>query len=102
AADAHRLVQLRDEGEPRVPMSKDGDHPFSVDCGQGAIVLTQAVAHEPPGILAAWDIRTTTYALEGSTVHARTEETADNVLPAQLPRRYPQLVRHTLFASCRV
>ena len=50
----------------------------------------------------AWDIQRTTYAVEGGEVTAgETEEIADNVLPAQLKAKYPELVDYSAFKSCR-
>jgi hypothetical protein len=60
------------------------------------------VAHQPSGVAFAWDIRQTSYSLDGAAVTpAATKEIADNVLPAQLDAKYPDLVRHTAFKSCR-
>ena len=78
------------------------EHPLSVDCTDGGVVLTEAVAHKPPGVMFAWDIQRTTYAVEGGEVTAgETEEIADNVLPAQLEAKYPELVDYSAFKSCR-
>jgi hypothetical protein len=78
------------------------EHPWSIDCGDGGLVFTEAVAHEPRGVAAAWDVKRTTYAVDGTGVTAGpTQEVADNVLPGQLDAKYPDLVKHTAFASCR-
>ena len=54
------------------------------------------------GVVAAWDVQRTTYTLEDGKVTAGpTEEVADNVLPKQLAGKYPDLVEHAAFASCR-
>jgi hypothetical protein len=78
------------------------EHPLSIDCGEGGLVVTEAVAHEPVGVVAAWDIKRTTYVVDGlHLIPGATAEVADNVLPNQLASKYPDLVRHTAFTSCR-
>ena len=104
AAEGARLVELQRGSEPLVPFVATDvqEHPLSVDCAEDALVVTEAVAHEPAGIAYAWDVRRTTYALDGVTLTAGpTQEIADNVLPAQLTRRWADLVDHTAFAGCR-
>ncbi len=104
AAGEEGLVELRSEEETVVPFVATDveEHPFSIDCTDGGLVLTEAVAHEPAGVVAAWDVVRTTYAVDGTTVTAGpTREIADNVLLGQLAARYPDLVRHTAFAGCR-
>ncbi len=96
--------QLEIDGQPLVPFVATDvqEHPVSIDCGDNSIVVTEAVAHEPAGVMFAWDIKQTTYALQGTTVTAGpTEETADNVLPAQLKKGYPDLAKNAVFPSCR-
>ena len=104
AAEADELVELKTDGHPLVPfVALDvQEHPLSIDCADGGVVLTEAVAHKPPGVVAAWDIQRTTYAVEDGEVTAgKTEEIADNVLPAQLKAKYPDLVDYAAFKSCR-
>jgi len=104
AADADELVELKTDDHPIVPfVALDvQERPLSVDCADGGLVLTEAVAHKPAGVMYAWDIQRTTYAVEGGGVTAgETEEIADNVLPAQLKSKYPELVDYSAFKSCR-
>lgn len=104
AAEGARLVELERGSEPLVPFVATDvqEHPLSVGCTENALVVTEAVAHEPAGIAYAWDVRRTAYALDGVTLTAGpTKEIADNVLPAQLTRRWADLVDHTAFAGCR-
>lgn len=105
AAGDGRLVELEVDGQALVPfIALDvQEHPLSIDCTDGGVAITEAVAHEPPGDVAAWDVRRTSYAVEGAEVTAgATEEIAEKVLPDQLGARYPDLVRHAAFTSCRV
>ena len=104
AAGPDGLVELRTDGSPIVPfVALDvQERPLSIDCTDGGVVLTEAVAHKPAGVMFAWDIQRTTYAVEGGEVSAgETEEIADNVLPAQLKAEYPELVDYSAFKSCR-
>ncbi len=105
ALDADGLAQLEADGRPLVPFVATDvqEHPVSIDCGENLITVTEAVAHEPPGVMFAWDVKQTAYALQGVTVTAGpTREIADNVLPSQLKRRHPELARNAVFPSCRV
>lgn len=78
------------------------EHPWSIDCGDGGLVFTEAVAHQPHGVVATWDIRRTTYTVSGGQITpGPTSEIADNVLPGQLAAKHPALAEHTAFASCR-
>ena len=104
AAGPDGLVELKTDGHPIVPfVALDvQEHPLSVDCADGGVVLTEAVAHKPPGVNFAWDIHRTTYAVQDGEVTAgATEEIADNVLPAHLKAKYPDLVDYSAFKSCR-
>lgn len=105
APSGSRLVELRRGTEPLVPFVATDvqEQPLSIDCRAGGFVVTQAVAHEPHGVIFAWDVRRTTYDLaDDATLTAGPEkEIKDNVLPAQLTKEWPDLVGHTAFASCR-
>jgi hypothetical protein len=105
AGTRDELAELEVDGQPLLPFVATDvkEHPWSIDCGDGGLVFTEAVAHEPVGVAAAWDIKQTTYDVNGTTVTAGpTKEVADNVLPQDLGKKYPDLVRHAAFASCRV
>ena len=104
AAGDGKLVELEADGHSLVPfVALDvQEHPLSIDCTNGGVVITEAVAHEPPGVMFAWDIRRTPYVVDGTEVTAgKTEEIADNVLPGQLDAKYPDLVKYAAFKSCR-
>jgi hypothetical protein len=105
AAGPDELVELKVKDRPLVPfVALDvQEHPLSVDCADGGVVLTEAVAHKPPGVVFAWDIQRTTYAVDGTEVTAgEPKEIVDNVLPAQLEAKYPDLVGFAAFKSCQV
>ena len=104
AAGQDQLVELKADDHPLVPfVALDvQEHPLSIDCTDEGVVLTEAVAHKPPGVVFAWDIQRTTYAVEGSEATAgEPQEIADNVLPAQLKAKYPDLIDYSAFKSCR-
>ena len=104
ALDNNVLTELKHDGETLFPFVATDveEQPASIDCADNALVVTKAVPHQPVGVVAAWDVQRTTYTLENGTVTAGpTEEVADNVLPKQLGTKYPGLVEHAAFASCR-
>jgi hypothetical protein len=104
AADSDKLVELKPDGKTLLPFVATDvqEHPWSIDCSADGLVFTEAVAHEPVGIAPAWDIKQTTYTLDGTTLtKGTTEEVADNVLPNELDQKYPDLVKHSAFKSCR-
>ncbi|MCW2849744.1 MAG: hypothetical protein JWR90_3718 [Marmoricola sp.] len=96
-------TELEVDGRPLVPFVATDvqEHPLSIDCTDGGFVVTEAVAHQPAGVAFAWDVRRTTYAVDGTQVTAgQPVEVADNVLPKQLSTTYADLVKHTAFAGC--
>ena len=98
-----RFEELLAHGNPVLPFvaTDVSDNPFTAGCTEGGITVTQAVAHQQVGVLPAWDIVRTTYAVDGNAVTPRgSEEVADNVLDAQLHRDHADLVTHSLFAHC--
>jgi hypothetical protein len=100
----HHLAELTTpSGAPIVPfVSSDTDPtPLSTSCGRGTVVVDQGVPHEPPGIAFAWDIHRTVYTVSGARVSgARGRELAASVLPALLPKRFPDLAHHVFFRDC--
>jgi hypothetical protein len=61
------LGEVTADGQPVVPFvatDTTGGY-LSVTCADDALVCGQAVAHEPPGIVFAWDVRETRYAVDG-------------------------------------
>jgi hypothetical protein len=104
AAGSAGLAELKTGGRSLLPFVATDvqEHPLSVDCADGGLVVTEAVPHEPPGVVAAWDVKRTTYAVDGLRLTpGATTEIADNVLPNELAKSYPDLVRHSAFTSCR-
>ncbi len=72
----------------------------SARCKGDTIVLREAVAHEPPGIVFAWDIKETPYTVEGNVAtRGATTETADNVLDDRLGAMFPDVKKRQMFAK---
>ena len=100
-----RLAELTVEGRPLFEFIATDvlTTPTAATCADHGFVVTQARAHEPVGVMAAWDVFRTTYTVDGNAVtKGATTEIADNVLDAELRRRYGDLVDHDFFADCRV
>jgi hypothetical protein len=99
------FTELRDDGHPVFPFVATDvtGTPLTASCTRDGFTITEAVAHQPVGVMPAWDVVRTTYAVDGNTVRKDgTEEVADNVLDRQLQDRYADLVSHSLFPDCRV
>ena len=104
AADG-ALAELQDpDGNALVPFvaTDTPPAPVSVTCTDEGIAVTEAVTHQPAGVVFTWDVRRTSYAVSGGRAE-RTgrEEIADNVLPGQLRKRFPELARAEVLADCR-
>ncbi|MBO9521113.1 MAG: hypothetical protein J7518_06200 [Nocardioidaceae bacterium] len=98
-----RVDELTIDGKPVIPfLAADAptEH-VSADCTRHGFTVTEAVAHQPVGIVAAWDVYRTAYEVDGNylTRGDRTE-VADNVLEDELPAKYPDVVENRLFPGC--
>lgn len=72
----------------------------SVSCADNGFVVRQAVAHEPPGVVFTWDVRETSYRLDGATAKpSGVKEVKDNVLDQYLRKDFPELVGREMFKS---
>jgi hypothetical protein len=100
-----RFAELTAEGEPIFDfVATDAvTPPTAATCARDGFVVTQARAHQPIGVMPAWDVYRTTYTVDGNTVtKGATSEVADNVLDRQLHQQYGDLLGHDLFAGCVV
>lgn len=98
------------DGSMRGVLSEDGalapfvatDAPtayVSARCTKTGIEITKAVAHQPVGVVPAWDVERTT--IPGTDLtEGVTEEVADNLRQGQFEGRFPELVRNSLFENC--
>lgn len=98
----HTLGEVTADGQPVVPfVATDTTGGYvSVTCADDTLVVRQAVAHEPPGIVFAWDVRETPYAVDGlRATEGPTTEVANNVLDQQLGSRFPDVKQRRMFAK---
>ena len=96
------LGEVTTDGQPVVPFvatDTTGGY-LSVTCADGELVVRQAVAHEPPGIVFAWDVRETRYAVDGlRATRGATTEVADNILDQQLGAEFPDVKHRRMFVK---
>jgi hypothetical protein len=99
-----KLEALTIEGEPVFPFVATDvmTDPISARCTADGFEVLHARRHEPIGVVPAWDVDRTAYTVDGNTVtKGATTEVADNVLEANLQRRYRDLLAHRFFENCR-
>lgn len=97
AADNGRLVELKEGAEPLVPFVATDTRPISatVDCQGPSIVVREAVAKSG----GRWDIRSTSYDVDGSTVtKGEAEIEAGNLNAKQIDQLMP--AGAAVFPSC--
>lgn len=100
-----RLGQVLAGGRPLVGFvaTDGGAAPATVRCtADGGLASVTASLHEPPGVVLAWDVRTTTYRLEGNRAVRVASTLEEGVTDPRLQSTLPQLfdARGTL-ADCR-
>lgn len=101
------LAEVLADGAPVIGfVSTDGGgQPATATCtGDGGIATVTATAHEPPGIVLAWEVRRTTYRLDGNDA-TRTSARLIRVAAADplLRKEMPQLFDPVgYFADCLV
>jgi hypothetical protein len=92
------LVELQDGGKPLVPFVATDTRPISatVDCQGASIVVNEAVV----GSGGLWEVRRTTYTVDGGTARRAGSELAASKLS---PKRVDQLLSagRAVFPSCR-
>lgn len=82
-----------------------GGLPATAQCADdGGIVTFNATTDKPPGIVLAWDVRATTYSLDGTAASEVTsEQTRDAAVDPLLRKEMPQLFDpEAYFADCLV
>jgi hypothetical protein len=97
------LEELTVDGKPIFPfVATDAmTTPLSASCTNGGFEVTEAKAHQPIGVVPAWDVVRTAYAVDRNTVtKSATTEVADNVLDEQLHTKYSDLIDYSLFENC--
>jgi len=102
--DARTFAELKADGKPIfdfVATDAPTEH-VSAACTADGFVVTEAVAHQPVGVVPAWDVYRTTYTVDGNQVTAgERAEAEDNVLESELPMKYPDVVKGAMFENCR-
>jgi hypothetical protein len=106
AAGTHGLAELLVDGRPVLGFvaTDGGAAPATATCTPGGGIATwRATAHQPPGIVLAWDVRRTRYDVEGTqlrrTDHRLVREAvADPLLREQMPALFET---DGYFADCR-
>ena len=100
-----RLVEVTVDGHPLLPfvVTDGGGSPMTATCtGSGGIAVFSGMAHQPPGIVLAWDVTRTTYALrDGRAVAVGSALSEKAAADPALRRSRPELFSGRLFANCR-
>lgn len=101
------LGEVLADGEPVVAFvaTDGGMAPATATCTRnGGIATVTATTHEPPGIVLAWDVRQTTYTLDGNDAQqTSTRQIRDAAADPLLRKEMPQLFEpEAYFADCIV
>lgn len=98
-----KFAELTVDGKPLfgfVATDAATEH-VSAACTPDGFTVSTAVAHQPPGVVPAWDVSRTAYTVSGNTVtKGATTQVADNVLDSALGSKYPALVSGAMFTNC--
>ncbi len=98
------LTEVTSGGQPVVPFvaTDGGAAPMTATCtDDGGIGIVTAQAHEPPGVVLAWDVTQTSYAVKGGrAVENGTSSVAKAAADPVLRKDHPELFDGTLFADC--
>jgi hypothetical protein len=104
AGGPHGLREVTADGRPVLPFETTGggQQPMTATCtAGGGIAVVRGRAHVPPGIVLAWDVRRTTYAVrDGLATDPRTTTVAVAAADPTLRRQMPWLFAGTLFVAC--
>ncbi|HET8718895.1 MAG TPA: hypothetical protein VFM50_14215 [Nocardioidaceae bacterium] len=106
AAGSGGLSELLVDGRPVLGFvaTDGGAAPATATCTPGGGIATwRATAHQPPGIVLAWDVRRSTYEVEGTQLRRTDQQlvreaVADPLLREQMPALFDQ---EAYFADCR-
>lgn len=90
------LAEVVHDGAPVVPFlaTDGGGQPVTATCEPGQrIAVWTATAHQPPGIVLAWDVRKTVYDLSGGNTHQESSRlvevaTADPLMRKKMPQLF--------------
>jgi hypothetical protein len=81
-----------------------GGLPGTARCGpDGTITVVRVSEHRPPGVVQAWDVRTTTFRIDGTEARRVAEVTEEAVPDPRLRQEQPRLFEvGAELADCRV
>ena len=100
----NRVRELtRADGSPVLPArpTRGLPAPQGATCTpDGGITVTESRTHEPPGIVLAWDVTTTTYDLRAGRATTTRTRTLKAVAEPVLRKNQPQLYAGALFDDC--
>lgn len=94
---------LQVEGEPIVEFVATDvtTTPTTALCDADGFEILQARAHEPIGVVPAWDVFRTAYSVDSNAVtRGETTEVDDNLLDVDLERKYG-MAGYPMFENCR-
>ncbi|MFL6133580.1 MAG: hypothetical protein ACJ72A_12280 [Nocardioidaceae bacterium] len=98
------LTEVTLDGQPVLPFvaTDGGGSPMTATCTRsGGIAVWSAVAHEPPGIVLAWDVRRSTYDVrDGRAVAVGSSLVEEAAADPALRRSRPELFSGELFGGC--
>ena len=98
------LAELTADGQPIVPFvaTDGGAAPMTATCtDDGGIGVVTAQAHEPPGVVLAWDVTQTSYAVkDGRAVPKGQSSVAEAAADPTLRQEHPELFDGSLFSDC--
>ena len=98
------LAEVTVDGRPLLPFvaTDGGGSPMTATCTpSGGIAVFTAIAHEPPGVVLAWDVTRTTYSLRnGRAVSTGSTLVEEAAADPTLRRERPELFSGRLFAGC--
>jgi hypothetical protein len=104
AGGAGGLTDVTVAGRPLLPLvsTQPGGAPMDVACTpRGTLAVTTSKAHQPPGIVLAWDVRRTTYRIhDGVATRLRTTVVQDAAADPLLRRDHPELYDGRLLDGC--
>ena len=102
--DGHRLVEVTVDGRPVLPTVSTTRvvAPVTATCTRdGGIAVVRGTASEPPGVVLAWDLTRTTYAVHAGVATRRSARVVRrSVADPVLRKERPDLFDGRLFAGC--
>lgn len=97
------LTEVTADGKPLVPFlaTDGGAAPMTATCTGDGIGIVTAQAHEPPGVVLAWDVTLTSYAIEAGRAVAQGQSSVARAAADPVLRQdHPELFDGSVFADC--